>query len=597
MKKILSEAYEWKVEKKMNKSGQPYYIAAIDPTLSTEDTFAVKDKIKEFGGRWDNVGRRWYFILSSDPNNRKSQIERFVKPCVEYLKSVEKSPNGNDTNAEIEKMLSQIDDVVAAIEGGAMAAADGDDGLTSKDMENKLLTFKQELINSFKNNTFREKMGPIIKFRQAQGPAYSILNSVLTLMQKPDAKMVKSGGNWRKANKEVKPGAKKIWLWVPIGERAHTPEECKEIEANFFKKMSKLYGKEIKSKNELNVGEREKLEKKLKEVVPRTYELMPRFYDVSDVTQMAGKEDLIGSLDDFDNVEWFDDKTEADDKSTQLYNAVIATIQEFGINLSFVNDLGGARGVSKSGSIDVLQDAPKNIGTVSTLVHELSHELLHQTYLRDKKSDKENFGEYFVGREFGTTMVEQQAEISAWIVMRNFGYDMQTAKNYVACWGGDDKTATYAFDSVAKVATRIIKGMNENMSVISEEISTGGQATGLDIAKMVGMEDVYMRGKQEERQNITQKFNAMLERIENPLREKVYPKDDSIAYPMSMLHDVFNDDEYWRFVRADGKFNENDPYFNTDGETFAQSLTPEKIRSLNNSYGAARGKKLRIYKG
>lgn len=513
MKKILKEAFEWKVEKKISKEGNPYYIAAIDPSLSTDDTFAAKDKIKEYGGKWDNVNRRWYFILSSDPQSRQAQIDSRVRPCIEYLKSIEKTPNGNDAEAELQKILSQIDQVVTAIDNHPSAAPE--DAGSAKDMKEKLLLFKKELIESFKNNTFREKMGPIIKFRQAQGAGYSILNSILIMMQKPDAKMVKSAGNWRKANKEIKPGAKKIWLWVPIGSRAHTPEECKEIESEFLKKVSKLYGKELTSKNELNVGDREKLEKKLKEVVATSFDLMPRFYDISDVQQMEGKEDMIGSMDNLDSVEWFDDKTEADENSEKLFNAVISTIKEFGINLSFVSDLGGARGVSKGGAIDVLENAPKNIGTVSTLVHELSHELLHQTYLRDKGSEKENFGAYFVGKEFGTKIVEQQAEISAWIVMRNFGYDMQTAKNYAACWGGDDKTAAYAFDSVARVATRIIKGINENMSVVNEEITSGGMITGLDVAKMVGMEDTYMKGKQEERNGASQKFGAMLERLEN----------------------------------------------------------------------------------
>lgn len=514
MKEILSEAFEWKVEKKMNKSGEPYYIAAIDPSLSTEDTFAVKDKIKEYGGRWDNVNRRWYFILSSNPENRKTQIERFVKPCVEYLKSVEKQPNGNDTEAEIQKILSQIDQVVAAIDSHPTTTVEVPE-VDTKDIKDKLLQFKQELIESFKNNTFREKMAPIIKFRQAQGASYSLLNSILIMMQRPNAKMVKSAGNWRKANKEVKPGAKPICLWVPLGQRAHTPEECKKIEEDFFKKVSKLYGREIKSKNELNVGDREKLEKSLKEVVATSFDLKPRFYDIADVTQMNGKEDLIGSVEGIDDIQWFDDQTPEDDKSIKLYNAVISTIKEFGINVSFVDDLGGARGVSKGGAIDVLSNAPKNVGTVSTLVHEMSHELLHQTYLRDKGNGEENYGSYFVGREFGTKIVEQQAEISAWIVMRNFGYDMQTAKNYVACWGGDDKTAAYAFDTVAKVATRIIKGINENMAVVNEELASGGVISGLDIAKLVGMEDTYMRGKQEERQGVSQKFGEMLERIEN----------------------------------------------------------------------------------
>ena len=133
----------------------------------------------------------------------------------------------------------------------------------------------------------------------------------------------------------------------------------------------------------------------------------------------------------------------------------------------------------------------------------------------NKGTGEEDYASYFVGKEFGTKIVEQQAEISAWIVMRNFGYDMQTAKNYVACWGGDDKTAAYAFDTVAKVATRIIKGMNENMSVVNESLTIGGTVTGLDVAKLVGMEDTYMRGKQEERNGVTQKFGEMLERIEN----------------------------------------------------------------------------------
>ena len=512
MKKIISEAYEWKLEKKVNKQGEPYYIAAIDPTLSTDDTFAVKDKIKEFGGRWDNVGRRWYFILSSNPENRKTQIERFVKPCIEYLKTVEKQPNGNDAEAELRKLLAQIDEVVASIDRNPTVSVE-DDGTSAKDMKEKLLAFKKELIESFKNNTFREKMGPIIKFRQAQGAGYSLLNSMLIIMQKPDAKMVKSEGNWKKANKTVKPGAKKIWLWVPIGTRVHTPEEAKQIETEFLKKMSKLYGRELTSKNELNVGDREKLEKKLKEVIATAFELMPRFYDISDVTQMDGKEDLVGSPEGFDDIEWFDDTTPEDEKSIQLFNAIISTIKELGIVVRFVADLGGARGVSKGGTIEVLENAPKNVGTISTLVHELSHELLHQTYLKDRGGEKEDFGSYFVGREYGKQLVEQQAEVSAWIVMRNFGYDMNTAKNYVACWGGDDKTAAYAFDTVAKVAQRIIRGMSENMATVNEGFGQSAPITGYDIAKLVGMEDVYMRGKQGEVNNASNKFGQMLERL------------------------------------------------------------------------------------
>ena len=93
---------------------------------------------------------------------------------------------------------------------------ENEDPADVKEVKSKLMDYKQELINSFKDNTFREKMGPIIKFRSAQGAGYSILNTILIMLQKPDAKMVKSISKWNAANKTIKPGAKPIYLLYPI---------------------------------------------------------------------------------------------------------------------------------------------------------------------------------------------------------------------------------------------------------------------------------------------------------------------------------------------------------------------------------------------
>ena len=521
MKNKLNEAFEWKVEERQNQSGGKYYIAAIDSNLSTDDTYAVKDQLKKFGARWDNVDKQWYFPLSGDPTKRQEQIEKVVKPCVEYLKGVEKVPSQDNAETTIQKIIAQIDAVINSPDDGESP----DEEMGAKEIKGRLETFKQELIDAFRNNTFREKMGPIIKFRQAQGAGYSILNSILIMLQKKDAKMVKSVSRWASANKTVKPGAKPIYLWCPVGKKQHTPEERLAIEIDFYKKMQKLYGQPISSRKQLNIGDRERLEKKLNEVVPRSFKLRPNFFDISDVQQIPGKEDLIGSPDRDDDVKWFDETTPADAKSEQLFDAIIDTIESLGISVQFVPGLGGARGVSMGGKIEVLQDASKNIGTVSTLVHELSHELLHQTYLKTRGGDKEDWAKYFVGREFGKQIVEQQAEISAWIVMRNFGYDMQEAKNYVACWGGDDKTAAYAFDTVAKVSTLIIKNMNASMGYVddlNEGVGGSAEITGLDVARMVGMEDVYVKGKKAQQMNtdakiqtINEQFNSFLNRINN----------------------------------------------------------------------------------
>ena len=520
MKKNINESYEWKIVPKINNMGKKVYRAVLDRELSTDNIFNVKDKLKSFGAQWDSVDKVWYFTLWKDPDKRAEQIEKVIKPCVQYLKSVETSPNGNDLESEMQKLLKQIDEVLNAPE--TSSTDENEDPADVKEVKSKLMDYKQELINSFKDNTFREKMGPIIKFRSAQGAGYSILNTILIMLQKPDAKMVKSISKWNAANKTIKPGAKPIYLWSPIGKRELTKDERLEVEVKFYKKMQKLYGTEIVSKNQLKVGDRERLEKELNRVVAVGFKLKPIFYDVSDTVQMPGKEDLIGNLEGFDDVEWSDETTAADERSQQLYNAIVETIKDFGISVDMVRDLGGAKGVSMGGKIEVLADAPKNIGAVSTLVHELSHELLHQTYLKTKGGEREDWAKYFVGKEFGKNIVEQQAEISAWIVMKNFGYDMQTAKNYVACWGGDEKTAAYAFDTVANVATRIIKGMSENLGMMNEGLGANTVITDMDVAELVGMADVYKKGKAEQQagtdariQSINEQFNSFLNRLNN----------------------------------------------------------------------------------
>ena len=517
MKKILNESFEWKIIKKTNQYGNVIIRAILDPILTTENIYDVKDKLKSFGAKWDPDDKVWFFTLWKDPEKRKEQIEKVIKPCVEYLKSVETTDNGNDLETVMTKLITQIDAVLNSPD--AAVKTEEEDSGDVKVIKERLSDFKQELIQSFRDNTFREKMGPIIKFRSAQGAGYSMLNTILIMIQRPDAKMVKSVSKWNAANKTIRNGAKPIYLWYPVGKRELTKDEQLEVEVKFYKKMEKLYGRSIVSKNQLKVGDREKLEKELNKVVATSFKLVPIYYDVTDTVQMQGKEDLIGSLDGIDQVEWFDETTEADEKSTQLYDAVLSTIEQFGIAVNTVSDLGGARGVSKGGRIEVLADAPKNIGSVSTLVHELSHELLHQTYLKTKGGEKEEWAKYFVGREFGKNIVEQQAEITAWIVMKNFGYDMQTAKNYVACWGGDDKTAAYAFDTVANVAVKIIKGINENLGIINEGMFGNINITGLDIAKLVGMENIYLKGKkaqtEDKIQEINENFHKFLDRINN----------------------------------------------------------------------------------
>jgi hypothetical protein len=279
----------------------------------------------------------------------------------------------------------------------------------------------------------------------------------------------------------------------------------------------------------MTLGEKEQLKGYLDSVVGEIgFKFSYSFYDQRFTDVMEGKEDLLGDTD-TSNIPWYNDSG----KETQLVKekiySLLKVVKDSNVNVSQTKNLGGALGVSKGGNIEVLENAKMNPNYFMTLTHEFAHELLHQTYLRDSSNDKE-WGQFYVGRGQGRGFVEQQAELTAWIVCKFYGYDIKEAINYAAIWGMDAKNAVHAFDSVAKVSDFIINKINAK---IQEEKNTNMQESkqhlnevnfnGLDIAKMVGAEQVYLQGikefEQEDANNIKMQesfknqFNNLAQRI------------------------------------------------------------------------------------
>lgn len=528
-KKVIKEAYEWGVKKLDTGGGMPRYIVYIDPKLS-ENSYEYKDQIKRYGAKWSGYGRYWYFEVSADPQQRAQEIETKVKPCVEFLKSVEKKPNNLDAQGQMDKIISMIDDLIKGMEGvsGEKTVDEVDTSFDPKEVKRRLEFFKEELISSFQNDTWKQKMLPIIKFKQAQGPGLSFANSILIWVQDPEATMVKSRSNWAAANREVIENAPALWVNCPQGKKFYnTVKDKKAGTIKWLKEHGKtdrenLTDEEISQLvTSLTVGEKEYLKKFLNGVQATSFSYEKTYYDIRYTRQMEGKEDLVGSREALDTIAWYDGVSNETERSANLFDAVVTAIEMSGVKVTYTNDneLGGARGVSMSGEIKVIQGVPKSPGAVSTLVHEFSHELLHQRYLKQK----DDYSKFFVGKEQGRAIVEQQAEISAWIVMRNFGYDMRTAVNYAGIWGADDKSCVKIFDTVANVAGFIIDRVDKalNGKVNEGLIKEGVKLTGFDVARMLGPEALaaYKRGLQassDEYNNVTESFNRVLKKISKP---------------------------------------------------------------------------------
>lgn len=298
--------------------------------------------------------------------------EDFTANIIKYKKAVESinNPSGN---------LDSISDTIEElIEAG---------------MQDKLKGFLNELKRNIKDSLDSEELKAFLEFRR-KFHRYSFTNQMLIFLQKPNATDVAGKKKWEtQFNRILKKGARGIQIFVPIKSKQEDPD---------------------------NTGDDETKE--------QTRFILRPVFDISDTQPMEGKEDLVVS-----SPKWFDDST-PDESSQIIYDALLEFAKRKNISVTVGDDLNGARGISKGGSIALMQD------NISTLIHEIAHELLHWT--KDPKADKK--------------ILELQAEGVAYLVLRQFNLPYEHAAKYMALWDIDPENVRQNENIIGKTATEII---------------------------------------------------------------------------------------------------------------------------------------------
>ena len=484
-KQILNEVFNIKSGNMKKKDGSTVKIIYIDPQTS-ENTYQYKDTIKtRFKGNWLSNIKAWGWFAGSNP---QMTIDNYVKPCLEFLLSVE--TNENNESRDIVKL---IDKLINELNSGNIVEKQGvETALTSEQVKERLEQFKRDLINCTSSEEFKTMLGPIIKFKRAAGRDLSWPNTIFIWIQNNKTSMVKSRKHWLAVNRTIKDGARALWIYAPINLDKLSKKEKEKLTNDF------LNSRGVATVEDLSIRDKEELDVMLrgKDSGNVSFVCIPGMYAFEDTVQMDGKEDMVGNPNVSDDIKWFDGDSKETDESRRLTKTLISVIQDLGVKINYVSDLGGARGVSKSGSIDLLQGEPFSIGFFDTLVHEFSHELLHQKYLQSTNDELKG---YFIGTKQGRAVVEQQAELSAWIVLRNYGYDMPTDINYVGIWGLDEKNAVQVFDSVSNVAMRIVKEINKRLDNVNESINKmimeSFLPSGKELANLLGFGKVYEKSE------------------------------------------------------------------------------------------------------
>jgi hypothetical protein len=248
---------------------------------------------------------------------------------------------------------------------------------------------------------------------------------------------------------------------------------------------------------------------------------------------MEGKENYLGDYEKRDQIKWFEENM-ISEEVRPIYKSLLDFAQENGIKIELVDELNGARGMSSSGMIQLLKNEGNDVGLTKTLAHEIAHELLHQNYVKSKNS---KYAQYFIGKSEGRDAIEQQAELTAWMVLGAFNFDMKTTSlNYAALWGADKDAMIRVFDTVSSVVSMLVDYIsrknktNANTATTQNNTNTVAPApqaapqnealnntarttTPMDVARFLGVEKEYQDVLNKNKGELVENFYSLLKKL------------------------------------------------------------------------------------
>ena len=231
---------------------------------------------------------------------------------------------------------------------------------------------------------------------QARFHKYSFGNTILILLQKPDATKVAGFKAWQKMGRRIKKGEKGIAIFAPI----IIKKQRDDIENDLELELDEL---ELFDDNELQLEEPEEPEREEEEVLVGF-----KVTHVWDISQTTGRPlaeiclDIQGEVDE------------------AYLDALVSIAESHDITVDFVSpdkwSFGSAKAVWQPGGRSISIKKSSSLQEFSSLVHELAHAL--DTRKEPKREEKEIMG-----------------ESCSFIVCEHFGFDTSTFSfEYLACW-------------------------------------------------------------------------------------------------------------------------------------------------------------------
>lgn len=274
----------------------------------------------------------------------------------------------------------------------------------------------------FQSDKYKQFLNVMAKF-----PRYSVNNTMLIMMQRPDAQLCQSFTGWKQMGRYVKKGEKGISILAPA------PYKIEREQTKLDDKGRPVFdadGEPVKEKVEVTI---------------RAFKVVKTF----DLAQTDGKElptigpnELVGSIDG--------------------YPKLLQALQEISpVPVSFELIDGGAKGYyNLENKSIVIQDGMSEVQTIKTLLHEMAHQKLH---------DKDTVPE---AKDITRNGKEVEAESVAYVVCQHYGINTSDYSfSYVAGWSEGKETPELkaSLDKIRQTASEFIYQIDQRMEVLMAE--------------------------------------------------------------------------------------------------------------------------------
>jgi hypothetical protein len=464
MRRVLKEYYELAANSSVlkTKNGKGFKLVYVDPNASTDNTFDNKELMKKYGMEYlpynryirniHGIPQAWGWIVW---DGSEDEVYPKIKRFAEEIGQQETPPDGMDkrTIEQVLASIEQLKDVIMKAQSNGQVNINGSGVIANAE------EFKKKLVQGVGSRETMDALAELSRFRtemsKHRGHQLSFLNTILIFLQKRNARDVRSKGEWREMGYTPKPDATPIVLAMPAAFRKLFGAQYDEAVRRFLEREG------VRSISELTPSQKRRLDRETKYPDPQGGFKEYIAYDISDLIKGEGAEEFPEN-----NFKWYDADSDETAKERVLIDACIKFGKSIGVkDYRFVgNDvLGTSRGsASNQGYVDIIDDK-KNHGLLSTVIHETAHQIMHWEVVSTTNPNLKKF--YRGGSALrGTDIIEQEAELCAWIVLSGFGYENQQEHfNYLANWGMNVNNCASVFDSIMKVADFMYEGITNQI--------------------------------------------------------------------------------------------------------------------------------------